>query len=203
MNVWFAQNAHRIAGLDEAGRGPLAGAVVAAAVVLDPQKPISGLNDSKKLSSVKRDELYSTIIDNALCFGIAEIAPQQIDSMNILRASLQAMADAFAIADMSSPVPLIGALIDGNQRAPLSATIIQHTVIGGDAIWPSIMAASILAKVTRDRIMLKAAQEFPVYGFERNKGYGTAEHLAALQKFGPCPLHRRSFAPVRTQELGL
>lgn len=187
-------NANRIliAGLDEVGRGPLAGPVVAAAVILDPEKPILGLDDSKKLSEKKREALEASICLSALSVGIGVVAPEQIDQMNILRASLWAMKLAFEKLSVTADE----AWVDGNQRAPLGR-MIQKTFVGGDALHACIMAASIVAKVYRDRLMLDYAKLYPEYGFEHHKGYGTAMHVKALERFGPCEIHRRSFAPVR------
>ena len=185
------------AGIDEAGRGPLAGPVVAAAVVLDPHHEPNGLNDSKKLSAKKRAILFEEISSSARVFGLATVSAAQIDEMNILRASLFAMRLAFL--DLQSKISwrVAGVLVDGNQKAPLPDFVVQKTVVGGDALWPAIMAASILAKVFRDRIMLQYGREFPEYGFDEHKGYATLSHLAAIKRFGPCEIHRRSFAPVR------
>lgn len=198
LGQWYAQNQAFVAGLDEAGRGPLAGPVVAAAVVLDSTFPISNLNDSKKLSEKKREQLFQPIYDQALAVGVAVVSPKRIDEINILNASLEAMKLAFEEAEKIYGKRLIGALVDGNQRAPLSKNVRQWTVIKGDSLWPAIMAASIVAKVHRDRLMLAACEQYPGYGFEQHKGYGTASHLKALQEKGPCPIHRRSFAPVNT-----
>ncbi len=184
-----------IAGIDEAGRGPWAGPVVAAAVILDPQNLPEGLNDSKKLSATERDRLYDVIRDSAdVGVGIAEVA--RIDSDNILQATLWAMRKA--VLDLSHQ-PTV-ALIDGNKCPDLPCP--SEAVVKGDGISLSIAAASIIAKVTRDRIMGQLADVHPAYGWERNKGYGTAEHNAALKKFGVTPHHRRSFKPVKVA-LGL
>lgn len=182
-----------IAGLDEAGRGPLAGPVVAAAVILDPQRPILGLGDSKKLSEKKREALYEPIFLRALSVGVAVVSPEEIDRMNILRASLWAMKLAFDDLKISAHE----AWIDGNQKAPLDSQIIQKTFVKGDSLHECIMAASIIAKVHRDRLMLEYAKLYPEYGFEQHKGYGTAKHLEALKTYGPCKIHRLSFEPVR------
>lgn len=190
----MSANSFLIAGIDEAGRGPLAGPVVAAAVILNPQRPVLGLNDSKKLSEKKREALYEPIFVSALSVGIGVVSPEQIDSMNILRASLWAMKLAFENLSLQAHE----AWVDGNQKAPLDSHIIQKTFIGGDALHECIMAASIIAKVYRDRLMLDYAKLYPAYGFEQHKGYGTAVHLKALQEVGPCPIHRMSFAPIRS-----
>jgi len=194
---WYQEKGHAIAGLDEAGRGPLAGPVIAAAVVFHPDKIPTGLSDSKKLSSKKRNNLFLSIQECALAIGIAQIDSNRIDEVNILRASLEAMKLAFFEAEKQLKSPLQGALVDGNQRVDLQHGIEQHTVIGGDNLFAPIMAASIIAKVFRDRLMLKMALKFPGYGFENHKGYGTKEHLDALNTLGPCSIHRQSFAPVR------
>ena len=184
-----------VCGLDEAGRGPLAGPVVAACVYVPPEKRSldfwSQVNDSKKLSAKKRDVLFDLIREHCLC-GIAESSVAEIDSMNILRASLLAMKRSFeAIHADESWI----ALVDGNQRPPLPCTI--QTVIKGDSISFSIAAASILAKVTRDRIMNDLCAQYPMYGWSKNAGYGTALHMNALQTHGATIHHRKSFAPVR------
>lgn len=197
LHDWYSQNTHKIAGLDEAGRGPLAGPVVAAAVVLDPQKPISLLNDSKKLTEKRREALFDEIQTHALGVGFFVSEPAEIDELNILRASLLAMRRAMDAIPRSIRSDLIGALVDGNQRAPLASHIQQHTVVGGDAIFAPIMAASIIAKVTRDRLMVGYGAKFPEYGFEKHKGYGTKAHTEAIRTHGPCDIHRKTFQPVR------
>lgn len=176
-----------LAGIDEAGRGPLAGPVAAAAVILDPDKEILYINDSKKLSEAKREALYAEIMDNALAVGIGLVSAARIDEINILQATYEAMR--MAVAQLS-PVPGL-LLVDAVTIPALS--IKQLPIIKGDAKSISIGAASIVAKVTRDRIMKKADEEYPGYGFAAHKGYGTAAHIAALKELGPCPLHRRSF----------
>ncbi len=181
----------RVAGVDEAGRGPLAGPVVAAAVILDPSRPIDGLDDSKKLSEAQREELYDAIIERALAWSVVEIAPAEIDRLNILQATLLGMQRAVEALD---PAPDL-ALVDGNRAPDLPCPL--RTLVGGDALEPAISAASILAKVTRDRFMRTLNERFPGYGFDRHKGYPTADHLEALARLGPCEQHRRSFAPVR------
>jgi ribonuclease HII len=177
-------------GVDEAGRGPWAGPVVAAAVILDKTRIPPGLNDSKKLSEVRRDALFDPIITTSQV-GIGIVGAAVIDEINILQATFRAMSEA--VAALGSAVQL--ALVDGNRVPPLSIRV--QTIIGGDAKSLSIAAASIVAKVTRDRIMKEADARYPGYDFHRHKGYGTAGHLAALQKRGPCPEHRKSFAPIR------
>lgn len=180
-----------VAGLDEAGRGPLAGPVVAAAVVFESQRYPEGLNDSKKLSPAKRRRLYEIIIDNAHV-SVAVASAARIDRMNILRASLWAMGQALA----GLPCSPDHALIDGRDLPPgLPCT--GEAIIGGDGLSASIAAASIIAKVTRDLLMEAMGLAYPDYGFERHMGYGTAMHLDALGRHGPCSHHRRSFAPVR------
>jgi ribonuclease HII len=180
-----------VAGVDEAGRGPLAGAVFAAAVILDPARPIAGLNDSKKLSEKRRETLFVEIQAKALAWSIAEASAAEIDAINILQASLLAMQRA--VTGLSR-VPT-EVLVDGN-RAPAFACP-ARAIIGGDALEPCISAASILAKVARDRTLLDLHARYPQYGFDRHKGYPTAEHMAALVAHGACPEHRRSFAPVK------
>ncbi|MEW6444451.1 MAG: ribonuclease HII [Pseudomonadota bacterium] len=181
----------RVAGVDEAGRGPLAGAVFAAAVILDSARPIEGLNDSKKLSERRREKLFPLIQEQALAWCIASASAAEIDEMNILQASLLAMQRA--VAGLS--VEPSEVLVDGN-RAPVFACP-SRPIVGGDALEPCISAASILAKVARDRTLVELHERYPQYGFDRHKGYPTADHLAALVEHGPCPEHRRSFGPVR------
>lgn len=180
-----------IAGVDEAGRGPLAGPVVAAAVVLDEQRPIAGLNDSKKLSAKKREQLFDEIRAKALCFCIAEASVQEIDELNILQATMLAMQRAVQGLRLK-PAKV---LVDGNRLPVLDVR--AEAIVQGDAKVPAISAASILAKVHRDRMCETWHERFPDYGFAQHKGYGTAEHLQALQRLGPTPWHRLSFAPVR------
>lgn len=180
-----------VAGVDEAGRGPLAGPVVAAAVILNPNRPIKGLADSKKLSEARREALYEQIFGQAYAVGIGHSSVAEIDQINILQATLLAMQRA--IADLVCQPTR--ALIDGN-RCPL-LTMPAEAIIGGDGIEEAIMAASIIAKVTRDREMHRYENEYPGYGFAQHKGYGTAQHLHALQNLGVLDCHRRSFAPVR------
>ena len=184
-----------VAGLDEAGRGPLAGPVVAAAVVL--AEPIIGLDDSKKLNVKERDALFDEIWTSAAAVGVGIAEPEEIDEKNILRASLDAMVEAFFACEEAYREEIGGAILDGNQLAPMPERVVQRTLIGGDRKSPSIMAASIIAKVTRDRRMIQEAARFPGYGFEQHKGYPTPAHRAALRKLGATPIHRRSFAPVR------
>lgn len=181
----------RVAGVDEVGRGPLVGNVVAAAVILDPARPIPGLTDSKKLSAGKRERLQEQIRERALAWAIASASPAEIDELNILQASLLAMRRAVLALD---PQP-DHALIDGNRCPQLPCT--AEAVIKGDLLVEAISAASILAKVHRDREMLDLHQRYPEYGFDRHKGYPTRAHLEALAQLGPLAEHRRSFAPVR------
>lgn len=178
------------AGVDEAGRGPLAGPVVAAAVILDPRQGIAGLADSKKLTARRREQLFDQIQDKALCCAIGQASVEEIDRLNILQATLLAMQRAVAGLRL---VPA-RVLVDGNRlpRLPMLA----EAIIGGDAKVPAISAASILAKVHRDRWCEQIDAEYPQYGFAAHKGYGTAAHLAVLRQHGPTPWHRRSFAPV-------
>jgi len=186
----IAAGARIVAGIDEAGRGPLAGPVVAAAVILDATAIPDGINDSKALPPARRADLFAQITATArVGVGIAPV--ERIDRDNILQATLWAMARA---VDALGPPPDV-ALIDGNIAPALGCETI--TLVGGDAISVSIASASIIAKVTRDRIMAKLAQEFPAYGWQTNQGYGTAAHREALARLGPTPHHRRSFAPVR------
>jgi ribonuclease HII len=180
-----------VAGVDEAGRGPLAGPVVVAAVILDPEREIAGLDDSKKLSEARREELYPVICERSLCWAVVEIPPLEIDLLNILQATLVGMKSAVM---QLAPAPSI-ALIDGNRAPNLPCRV--RTIVQGDRMEPAISAASILAKVTRDRIMKNLHLEYPQFGFNHNKGYPTPQHLSCLKKHGPCEIHRRSFAPVR------
>ncbi len=186
--VWDAPGL--VAGVDEAGRGPLAGPVVAAAVILDELHPIRGLADSKALSPVRRARLYDEIRAKALCCSVAEASVEEIDQLNIRQATLLAMQRAVEGLRLK-PAKV---LVDGNRlpRLPMLA----EAVVGGDAKVAAISAASILAKVTRDRWCEQFHADYPQYGFASHKGYGTAEHLAALRAHGACPAHRRSFAPV-------
>ena len=188
-NDLAAQGYVRVAGLDEAGRGPLAGPVVAGCVVLPSAFEIPGINDSKKLTEKKRDEFCRYLSNIAVDFGIGVVEADEIDRINILEATKKAML--LAIEDMKSPPDFM--LIDA---LTLAINIPQKPLIKGDARSASIAAASILAKTTRDRIMLGYHQQFPEYGFDRHKGYGCKEHMDAIKKHGPCPIHRRSFRGV-------
>ncbi len=181
-----------VAGVDEAGRGPLAGPVAVAAVILDPAHPIAGLDDSKKLGERRREALFPLIQRHALAWRIEFVEADVIDAINILQATLTGMRRAVAGLSIAAG----RALIDGN-RVPDGLPCAATAIIGGDAVEPAIMAASILAKVARDHRMLQLHALYPQYGFDRHKGYPSAAHLAALRRFGPCPQHRRSFAPVR------
>ncbi|MBH8579614.1 ribonuclease HII [Bisbaumannia pacifica] len=183
----------RLAGVDEVGRGPLVGAVVAAAVILDPARPIAGLNDSKALSAKRRQSLDDEIRERALAFAVAEASPAEVDELNIYHATHLAMRRAI---DALSPAAEY-LLVDGN-RLP-GHPLPGQAVVKGDARHPAIAAASILAKVARDAQMLALDGRHPDYGFARHKGYPTREHLAALERLGPLPEHRRSFAPVKRQ----
>ena len=184
-----------ICGVDEAGRGPLVGSVVAGAVVLDPNNPIAGLKDSKKLTPAKREYLYEQIMLKAKAWGIGEASPEEIDQINILQATMLAMRRA--VEDLASRLGSWPekALIDGNRCPELP--IPAEAIVKGDTKEPAISAGSILAKVTRDRQMAILHERFPQYGFAQHMGYPTAAHFAALKEFGVCEEHRRSFSPVR------
>lgn len=188
----FSVQSSLIAGVDEVGRGPLAGDVVTAAVILDPKQPILGLNDSKKLSSDRRHQLAIEIKEKSLCFAVARASVEEIDAINILQATLLAMKRA--VLELSIRPDFC--YIDGN-RIPAGLPCSAEAVIKGDEKIAAISAASILAKVTRDADMLALHELHPEYGFDQHKGYGTAKHLAALAKYGPIGQHRISFAPVR------
>ncbi|MBT5421155.1 MAG: ribonuclease HII [Candidatus Cloacimonetes bacterium] len=181
-----------IAGVDEAGRGPLAGPVVTAAVILDLNKQIPGLNDSKKLTEKKREELYKIITEEAICWEVKVVSPKIIDEINILQATLFGMEEAVIYLEVKPDY----CLIDGN-KTPKKLIGFSKAIVKGDAKIASIAAASILAKVTRDRIMLKLHEQFPNYNFKQNKGYPTKEHVAALDKYGVLDCHRRSYKPVQ------
>ena len=179
-----------VAGVDEAGRGPLAGPVVAAAVILDEFQPITGLADSKKLTARRREALFDEIRAKALCCSIALATVEEIDQLNILQATMLAMKRAVEGLRLKPQKTLV----DGNRLPALS--MLAEAIVKGDALVPAISAASILAKVYRDRWCADLDQAYPQYGFARHKGYGTVVHLAALREHGACPQHRRSFAPV-------
>ena len=196
-----------VCGIDEAGRGPLAGPVFAAAVVLDNRSPISGLDDSKRLSPKRRLELADQIRKSSRAWAVAHATVEEIDRLNILKATMLAMVravnsiQASIHANFGPTAPAttaLFALIDGNQL-PADLPCPGRAIIGGDATVPAISAASILAKTGRDRVMGQLALQWPGYGFEKHQGYGTRAHLEALDRLGPCPEHRRSFAPVRNR----
>ena len=200
--VLWRQKVARIAGVDEAGRGPLAGPVVAAAAILPPRwgesglpAELAGLNDSKQLTETQREKFFAFITRcGEIEFGIAEVSAAVIDEINILQATHRAMNDALA---QLSPLPP-HALVDG--RPVKTLRVPQTAIVKGDARSYSIAAASVLAKVTRDRLMLGFHAQFPEYGFAEHKGYGTAKHLAAIEKHGACPIHRKTFAPLKPKE---
>lgn len=183
----YAEGVEVICGVDEAGRGPLAGPVCAAAVILPPHTQIPGLNDSKKLSDKRRRELFPVICEQALAYGIAFATEQEIDEINILQATFLAMERA--LAQLKIRPDLV--LIDGNRQRDFGLPV--KTVVKGDSLSANIAAASVLAKVTRDDFMVRQAEQFPEYGFEIHKGYGTKAHYAALEQYGPCSIHRRTF----------
>jgi ribonuclease HII len=187
---WPHESEGLLAGVDEAGRGPLAGDVVAAAVILDPKRPIVGIDDSKQLSQRKRECLFEQICDVSLAWAIARANVAEIDCLNILHASMLAMHRA---VQKLQPQP-VHVLVDGNRLPRWNYT--SEAIVGGDASRAAIAAASILAKVSRDREMLVLDQRYPGYGFASHKGYPTQGHMAALRQLGPCPQHRRSFKPV-------
>lgn len=182
----------KIAGVDEAGRGPLVGSVVAAAVILDPNNPIEGLNDSKKLSEKKREQLFIEIQEKALAWAIAEASHQEIDEINILQASLLAMRRAVEALKIQPE----HVLVDGN-KVPQGLVMSCDAIVGGDAIHAEISAASILAKVARDREMVLLDQQYPQFGFAKHKGYPTKAHFEAIAEHGVIDQHRRSYAPVK------
>ncbi|MFN7369009.1 MAG: ribonuclease HII [Burkholderiales bacterium] len=186
----FSVSGARVCGVDEAGRGPLAGAVVAAAVILHPDRAIPGLADSKKLSARKRERLALEIKQQAWAWAVAEASVEEIDQLNILQASLLAMKRAV----MSLSLVPDRVLVDGNQLPDLPYSV--QAIIGGDASQPSISAASILAKTSRDAALIELDQRYPDYGFAQHKGYPTPQHLQAIRQYGVLPVHRKSFAPV-------
>ena len=179
-----------VAGVDEAGRGPLAGPVIAAAVILDARNPIEGLADSKKLSARQRERLFDLICARALCCAVGSASVQEIDEINILQATMLAMRRAVQGLRLTPS----RVLVDGNRLPVL--TMRAEALVGGDALVPEISAASIIAKVHRDRWCAQLDAQYPDYGFARHKGYGTVQHLDALRRLGACPEHRRTFAPV-------
>jgi ribonuclease HII len=201
----WRQGFSRVAGVDEAGRGPLAGPVVAAAAILPPRwaqtglpAGLDGLNDSKQLTEKQREKFFTFLTScGEIEFAVAEIDAPQIDEINILQATHRAMNDALA----KLKLPPQHALVDG--RPVRTMRVPQTAIVKGDARSYSIAAASVLAKVTRDRLMVEFGRQWPEYGFAVHKGYGTAKHLAAIEKFGPCPIHRRSFAPLKPKEASL
>jgi ribonuclease HII len=188
----------RVAGVDEAGRGPLAGPVVCACVILHPRRPIEGLGDSKALNERTRERLFPIIQERCLAWQVVFVHRDEIDQLNILWATMAGMRRALAALD---PAPT-HAIIDGD-RVPGDLCCPATCLVKGDSLEPAIMAASILAKVSRDRHMLQLNERYPGYGFDRHKGYPTAEHLQALDRLGPCAEHRLSFAPVRASQLSL
>lgn len=189
MSVYERRFADRglIAGIDEVGRGPLAGPVCACALILPTDHPVLYLNDSKKLTAKKRDELYDVLKREAVSIGIGYESPEIIDEINILQATYSAMRSALAALSSGPDFLLIDAVSIPGVSVP------SRSIVHGDALSVSIAAASIVAKVSRDRLMEEYDRLYPEYGFARNKGYGTAEHMAALRKYGPCPIHRKSF----------
>jgi len=187
----YTQGYCNIAGVDEAGRGPLAGDVYAAAVILPPGLLIDGINDSKKLSEKKREQLYDVVCDNAIAYCVASVSAQEIDEINILEATFLAMRKA--VAGLSIPPDFV--LIDGNRIKGIDTA--HRTVVKGDSLSASIAAASILAKVSRDRYMAAQAELYPQYRFEAHKAYGTKEHMALIAEHGPSPIHRRTFKGVK------
>ena len=186
-NLYIEKGARYVCGVDEVGRGPLAGPVTVCAVIMDLSKIVDGVDDSKKLSEKKREKLFPLISEAAVDMSIVSVGPEVIDEINILQATYRAMKRAVE----SLPLTADYALIDGNRMPPLD--IPGTTIVKGDALSMSIAAASILAKVSRDRVMVQFSREYPQYGFEQHKGYGTAAHVQALREYGPCPLHRQSF----------
>ena len=185
--TWADRGFHAICGIDEAGRGPLAGPVCAAAVILPERLDIPGLTDSKKLTDKKRRELFPIIEEQALAYGIGWASQEEIDDINILQATFLAMSRAVEQLNIRPDL----ALVDGNRAPTLDLPV--ETVVKGDSLSASIAAASVLAKVSRDDVMLRMAEEYPGYGFEVHKGYGTKAHYEALRTFGPSPIHRRTF----------
>lgn len=192
-NMWeieeryYSQGMRLVCGVDEAGRGPLAGPVCAAAVILPEHISIPGLNDSKKLTDKKRRELFPIIKENAICYAIAIADEKEIDDINILQATFLAMERAINQLEKKPDITLI----DGNRAKDFGVPV--ETVVHGDSLSASIAAASVLAKVTRDDFMLQMSEKYPEYGFDVHKGYGTKAHYVALEKFGPCPIHRMTF----------
>jgi ribonuclease HII len=189
--IFYNKGLNLIAGIDEAGRGPLAGPVVASAVILPKDCSICGLNDSKKLSCKKRELFFKIIKEKALFYAVSIVNNDTIDRINILQATLLAMKNSI----LQLPERPDVCLIDGNCKIK-NLDIVQKTIIGGDARSAAIAAASILAKVTRDSLMGEYSKKYPLYGFEKHKGYGTKKHIEAINQYGVCPIHRMSFAPI-------
>lgn len=196
--VLWRRGYRAVAGVDEAGRGPLAGPVVAAAVILPPDAHLPGVDDSKRLTEREREAACDLIVSQAVAWSTGVVGVERIDAINIRNAALEAMR--LALAGLQVPADYV--LVDGNATIP-GCPAPQRAVVGGDRKVLSVAAASILAKVTRDRMAAEWDRLYPGYGFARHKGYATPEHLAALQRLGPCPLHRRSFLPVRQAALPL
>ncbi len=190
-DVMLEDSADLIAGVDEAGRGPLAGPVVAAAVILDPMRPIAGLKDSKQLTEEAREQLAPIIKERALDWSVAHATVEEIDELNILQATMLAMKRA--VAGLTVRPNLV--LVDGNRVPHLDIAV--NAVVGGDETVAAISAASIIAKTTRDHWLMDLDRQYPEYGFAKHKGYGTAEHMAAIEKYGPLPVHRKSFGPIK------
>lgn len=190
-DVMLEDSADLIAGVDEAGRGPLAGPVVAAAVILDPMRPITGLKDSKQLTEETREQLAPIIKERALDWSVAHATVEEIDELNILQATMLAMKRA--VAGLTVRPNLV--LVDGNRVPHLDIAV--NAVVGGDETVAAISAASIIAKTTRDHWLMDLDRQYPEYGFAKHKGYGTAEHMAAIEKYGPLPVHRKSFGPIK------
>ncbi len=190
-DVMLEDSADLIAGVDEAGRGPLAGPVVAAAVILDPMRPITGLKDSKQLTEEAREQLAPIIKERALDWSVAHATVEEIDELNILQATMLAMKRA--VAGLTVRPNLV--LVDGNRVPHLDIAV--NAVVGGDETVAAISAASIIAKTTRDHWLMDLDRQYPEYGFAKHKGYGTAEHMAAIEKYGPLPVHRKSFGPIK------
>lgn len=191
-----------VCGIDEAGRGPLAGPVCAAAVILPDGCIIEGVNDSKKLTEKKREQLFDVIKETAVAYSIATADEKEIDEINILQATKKAFAEAYRNALAHCPGDYVCSDVFVDAVKDLDIPAVQHSLIHGDALCYSIAAASIVAKVERDRYMIAAAEKFPQYGFEKNVGYGTKQHMDALREFGPCELHRRSFIKKILAERG-
>ena len=189
---YYDKGLHSLSGIDEAGRGPLAGPVVAAAAILPKDISIPYLNDSKKLTEKKRNELFEIIKEKAIAYSVSIVGNNKIDEVNILQATFIAMKDSVLSLKVAPEL----CLVDGNHKIP-NLKLNQEAVVDGDAKSAAIAAASILAKVTRDKIMHDYAEKFPQYGFDKHKGYGTKMHMEALKKYGACEIHRQSFAPVK------